>query len=85
MQQDKIQGDRIMASFTPIPVIKSGERIQFSKVEACEVCGHRGVDVHEYPTYSQVLKRDTTEMQCDDINACLNRKYAGTYMEKVNA
>jgi hypothetical protein len=59
--------------------------IQFSKVETCEVCGFRGTDVHEYPTYSNVLGRDTTEFQCKDITACLNRKYAGTYMEKVNA
>ena len=72
-------------TFTPTPDIKKNNPIQFSKVETCEVCGHTGSDVHEYPTYSNVLGRDTTEYQCDDINACLNRKYAGTYMEKVNA
>jgi len=41
----------------------------------CEVCGYEGEDVHEYPTYSKVLGRDTTEYQCDDITACLDRKW----------
>jgi len=71
--------------FTPTPVLTKEKDIQFSGVETCNVCGHTGSDVHEYPTYDAVLGRDTTEMQCRDITACLNRKYAGTYMEKVNA
>jgi hypothetical protein len=72
-------------TYTPTAVMSNGGNIQFSKVETCNVCGHTGSDVHEYPTYDAVLGRDTTEMQCRDITACLNRKYAGTYMEKVNA
>jgi len=43
-------------------------------VHTCLVCGHTGTDVHEYPTYSKVLGRDTTEYQCDDIEDCLVRK-----------
>ena len=43
--------------------------------KTCEVCGHTGTDVHEYPTYSRVLGRDTTEYQCDNIDTCLDRKY----------
>lgn len=41
--------------------------------KACEVCGHTGPDVHEWPTYKD--GRDKTEYQCDDYEACLNRKY----------
>ena len=72
-------------TYTPTPALTKGDDIQFSRVETCEVCGKRGTDVHEFPTYDAVLGRDTTEMQCKDITACLNRKYAGTYMERVNA
>ncbi|MDD4873352.1 MAG: hypothetical protein PHE15_00015 [Dehalococcoidales bacterium] len=72
-------------TYEPKCGLHKGDDIQFAKVETCEVCGHRGSDVHEYPTYSNVLGRDTTEYQCDDIDACLNRKYAGTYMERANA
>lgn len=43
--------------------------------KTCAVCGYKGSDVHEYPTYLRVLGRDTTELQCDDIEACLDRKY----------
>jgi len=58
--------------------------IKIGKKHTCRICGHEGVDVHEYPTYSQVLGRDTTEYQCDDITACLDKKYAGTsYKEKA--
>lgn len=45
------------------------------KLRVCEVCGRIETGIHEYPTYSRVLGRDTTEYQCDDIDACLNRKY----------
>lgn len=72
-------------TYTPIAEMSNGENIQFTRVETCNVCGKRGTDVHEFPTYDAVLGRDTTEMQCKDITACLNRKYAGTYMETVNA
>lgn len=39
----------------------------------CELCGHQGNDVHEYPTYDRVLHQDTYQHQCDDINACYDR------------
>ena len=45
----------------------------------CEVCGHTGTDVHEYPTYSHSLGRDTTQYQCDDIDACLERSLPKYY------
>ena len=51
-------------------------------IRTCQVCGHEGIHIHEYPTYSNVLKRDTTELQCDDITACLDRKYNGTPYER---
>jgi len=38
------------------------------------VCGREGEDVNEYPVYNN--GRDLTEYQCDDIDACLNRKYS---------
>jgi ASC-1-like (ASCH) protein len=72
-------------TYEPKCGLQEGDKIQFNQQNTCEVCGHQGVDVHEYPTYSAVLNRDTSEYQCDDIDACLNRKYAGTYMERVNA
>ncbi len=42
-------------------------------IRTCSVCKHRGSDVHELPTYSCTLKRDTTDYFCDDIGACLDR------------
>ncbi len=43
-------------------------------VLTCEECGHCDTDVHEVPTYSQVLGRDTTAYLCDDIYHCLKRQ-----------
>ena len=48
---------------------------KIDNVHTCSVCGHAGQDVHEYPTYSKALGRDTIEYQCEDIAACLDRKY----------
>ncbi|KKL07019.1 hypothetical protein LCGC14_2590240 [marine sediment metagenome] len=39
----------------------------------CSKCGYRGIDVHEYPTYSRILDRDVTDYFCKDIEACLDR------------
>lgn len=44
----------------------------------CEICGYEGSDVHYYPTYSPELKRDTTQLQCDNYETCLDRKYGNT-------
>lgn len=41
----------------------------------CAVCGHSGLDVHDYPFYDRTLQRDSSQYQCDDINACLDRRY----------
>ena len=49
-------------------VVSSEEKKQ------CAVCGYVGKDVHEYPTYDHELKRDSTELQCDSIEACLDRR-----------
>ncbi len=43
-------------------------------IRTCAVCGREGEDVNEYPVYNN--GRDRTEYQCDDIDACLNRKYS---------
>ena len=43
-------------------------------IQTCEVCGRDGEDIHKYPVYNN--GRDRTEYQCDDIDACLNRKYS---------
>ena len=43
-------------------------------VRQCEVCGHMGGDVQEHPFYDKVLGRDSTRYECDDIEACLDRK-----------
>lgn len=43
------------------------------ETKTCEVCGYAGTDVHEWPTYKD--GRDRTEYQCDDYEACLNRKH----------
>ena len=43
-------------------------------VRTCEICGHTGEDVHEYPTYK--CGHDITSYQCDDIAACLSKKEA---------
>jgi len=51
------------------------EREGYFRVKTCEVCGMTSRNIHEYPTYSKVLGRDTTEYQCDEINECLGRKY----------
>jgi hypothetical protein len=39
----------------------------------CQECGHEGEDVHVYPTNKE--GHGITEPQCDDITACLERKY----------
>lgn len=41
-------------------------------IKTCEVCGHQGTDVHEWPTYKD--GRDRTKYQCDDYKTCLTRK-----------
>lgn len=41
--------------------------------KTCEVCGHTGTNVHEWPTYKD--GRDKTEYQCNDYEACLSRKH----------
>ena len=46
-----------------------------SDTKTCEVCGHQGTDVHEWPTYKD--GRDRTEYQCDNYEACLTRKHNG--------
>jgi len=38
----------------------------------CTICGHRGVDVHEYPT--RVFCKDTTDCFCDNFADCHARK-----------
>ncbi|KKN64727.1 hypothetical protein LCGC14_0488590 [marine sediment metagenome] len=45
-------------------------------MNTCSVCFHKGNDVHEYPTYSQELQRDTTDYFCKDEEECLKRKEA---------
>ena len=42
-------------------------------VRTCQVCGFTGEDIHEYPTY-RYDDGDTTELQCDDYESCLDRK-----------
>ena len=44
-----------------------------TKVElTCEICGITSEDVKEYPTHKD--GHDTTEYQCKDFVACLDRK-----------
>jgi len=44
------------------------------KERTCVVCGHRGTDVTEQPTYDAIFGRDSTDYFCVDAQACLNRQ-----------
>ena len=45
-------------------------------MNTCSCCGITDKNVQEEPTYSQELKRDTTEYLCKDADECLKRKEA---------
>ena len=44
------------------------------EMHTCEICGITDADVKEYPTHKN--GHDTTEYQCTDIHACLDRRDA---------
>jgi len=50
-------------------------------LKTCDVCGHTGPDVHEWPTYKEGGAH--TEYQCDDYAACLTRKHNGSAPEQI--
>jgi len=53
-----------------------------TKEHTCEICGHTGLDVHEYPYLDRNSKEDSTRYECKDYEACLDR--IGYYPRKKN-